>query len=72
MDIVQTFRLSGVQIIYISPLICRPSYQKEINEINKLLRYYSGIYKFSLIDNEGIKEEHLWKDKVSLEQHMCF
>ena len=38
MEIVQTCHLSGVQTIYISSLICRPSYQKEINEINKLLR----------------------------------
>ena len=64
-EIVQTCSRRGVKTIYVS-LICRPSHQKEINEINKLLRYYSGIYNFTLIDNEGIKEEDLWKDKVHL------
>ena len=51
---------------YVSSLICRPSYQREINEINKLLKYYAGIYHFTYIDNGAITEDHLWKDGVHL------
>ena len=66
MDIVETCKRGGIKEIYVSSLICRPEFQTEINEINKLLHYYAGIFKFVLIDNSCIREEHLWKDKVHL------
>ena len=66
-EIVESCRHSGVKQIFVSSLICRSAYQKEINEINKLLKYYAGIYKFVFIDNSGIiREEHLWKDRIHL------
>ena len=37
-----------------------------INEINEILKHYSGIYKFIYIDNYAIKEVHLWKDNIHL------
>ena len=65
-EIVEIWRHGGVKQIFVS-LICRSAYQKEINEINKLLKYYAGIYKFVFIDNSGIiREEHLWKDRIHL------
>ena len=66
MNIVETCRLSGIRTIYVSSLICRPSYQREVNEINKLLKYYAGIYNFTYIDDGAITEDHLWKDGVHL------
>ena len=65
-DIVETCRRGGVQTIFISSLTCRPSYQREINEINNLLKYYADIYNFTFIDNVRIRKEHLWKDGVHL------
>ena len=41
-------------------------FQKQINEVNKILKHYSGIYKFIYIDNYAIKEVHLWKDNIHL------
>ena len=34
-EIVETCRCGGVKETFVSSLICRPTYQKEINEINK-------------------------------------
>ena len=65
-DIVETCRRGGVQTIFISSLTCRPSYQREINEIINLLKYYADIYNFTFIDNGRIRKEHLWKDGVHL------
>ena len=65
-EIVETCRSNGVKEIYVSSLICRPFYQKQINEVNKILKHYSGIYKFIYIDNYAIKEVHLWKDNIQL------
>ena len=58
--IVETSCSNGVKEIYVSSLICRPSYQKQINEVNKILKHF--IY----IDNYAIKEVHLWKDNIYL------
>ena len=65
-DIAETCRRGGVQTIFISSLTCRPSYQREINEINNLLKYYADIYNFTFIDNGRIQKGHLWKEGVHL------
>ena len=65
-DIAETCRRCGVQTISISSLTCRPSYQREINEINNLLKHYADIYNFTFIDKGRIQQEHLWKDCVHL------
>ena len=66
MDIVKSCRSGGVKRIYVSSITCRPSYQGKIDEINKLLQYYAGIYKYEYIDNSCIKEVHLKRDGVHL------
>ena len=66
LDIVNTCRNGGVKRIYVSSITYRPSHQVKINEINKLLKYYAGIYKYEFIDNSSIKEVHLKRDGVHL------
>ena len=66
MDIVETCKKGGIKQIFVSSLICRPEFQKEVDEMNKLLKYYAGIYGFVFIDNSDIHDEHLWRDKVHL------
>ena len=66
MDIVETCKKGGRKQTFVSSLICRPEFQKEIVEMNKLLKYYAGIYGFVFIDNSDIHDEHLWRDKVHL------
>ena len=56
----------GVKYVLISSLTCRPSYQKDIEEINKILNHYASIYNYVFIDNKCISKEHLWKDGLHL------
>ena len=65
--LVESCRTEGVKDILVSSLICRPEFDKEITEINKMLGHYAGIFKFTFINNSRIKNEHLWKDGV----HLC-
>ena len=65
-SIAETCCSGGVKNIFISSLTCRQSYQREINEVNKLLVYYAGIYNYTYIDNSCIRNEHLWKDGLHL------
>ena len=65
-DIVKTCCEGGVKKIFVSSLICRPAYYYEINEINKLLKYHTSTYDYTFIENSNIREEHLWKDNVHL------
>ena len=64
--IAETCCSGGVKTIFISSLTCHPSYQREINEVNKLLVYYAGIYNYTYIDNSCIRNEHLWEDGLHL------
>ena len=43
-DIFETCKRWGTKEIYVLSLICRPDFQAEINEINKLLHNYAGIF----------------------------
>ena len=65
-DIAKTCRQVGVKKIFISSLICRPSYQDKVDEINKLLKHHENTYDYSFIDNSNIHEGNLWKDDVHL------
>ena len=65
-DVVNTCRKGGVNDIFVSSITCRPDYQAEIDEINKFLEYYAGIYNYVYINNRCIREEHLKRDKLHL------
>ena len=66
MDIVSTCRAGGVNDIYVSSLVCRPTQQTKINEINYLLQVNAKNYNYKFIDNVCIESRHLWKDRVHL------
>ena len=53
-EIVKMCRYGGVKDIFVSSITCRPLYQTQINEVNKLLRYYAGSYNYKFIDNTCI------------------
>ena len=38
----------------------------EVNKVNKLLQYYAGIFNYTYIDKSCIRNQHLWKDGVHL------
>ena len=57
---------SGVNQVFVSGLPCRPSHQKEINEINKLLEINATSYNYEFIPTENIEKRHLYKDNVHL------
>ena len=65
-EIVKTCRNAGVSKVFISSLICRPAYHYEINEINKLLEFHANTYNYIFINNSNIRDDHLWKDGVHL------
>ena len=56
----------GVNHIFVSGLTCRPTYQRNIDEINKLLYNNAGRYGYTFIDNSDIERRHLWKDQLHL------
>ena len=64
--IVSKCHTHGVNEIYVSGLTYRPTYQEQINKINKLLRLNSNHQNFKFIDNSDILERHLWKDRLHL------
>ena len=65
-NIAKSCRKGGVKSVLISSLTCRPYFQKDIEEINKILNYYASIYNYVFIDNTCISKEHLWKDGLHL------
>ena len=65
-NIAKSCRKGGVKSVLISSLTCRPYFQKDIEEINKILNYYASIYNYVFIDNTCISKEHLWKEGLHL------
>ena len=64
--IVNTCRNKGVNKIIVSALTIRPKFSAEIEAINKLLSTYANSHNFIFLDNSQIRREHLWKDKLHL------
>ena len=65
-DIVKTCHTEGVENILVSSITCRPRFQRQIDEVNELLKYNAGIYNYVFIDNACIREEHLKRDQTHL------
>ena len=56
----------GVGQVYIPTITCRKNFQKEIDELNNLLRSNESFYDFKVIDNGNITNSHIWKDNIHL------
>ena len=65
-EIAKTCRSKGVKNVFVSSITCRPEYQRQIDDINRLLQYYAGIYNYVFIDNSCITKKHLKRDGVHL------
>ena len=65
-EIVEMCKRGGLKHIFVSSITCRPSYQLQINEVNKLLEKNAGYYGYDYIDNVNIGETHLRNDGVHL------
>ena len=66
MEVVGECNRGGVSDIYVSSIICNISHQEKINAVNKLLQTNSFKYKYQFIENSNIKSNHLWRDRLHL------
>ena len=57
---------AGVNEVYVSGIICRPLYQANVDELNRILKSYASIHNYKFIENSNINQNHLWKDKLHL------
>ena len=64
--IVNTCRNKGVNKIIVSALTIRPKFSAKIGAISKLFSTYANSHNFIFLDNSQIRREHLWKDKLHL------
>ena len=46
-EIAKCCHQGGVRNIFVSGITCRPKFKVKIDEINKLLKYYAGIFNFT-------------------------
>ena len=67
-DVVNLCHNGGVNNVIVSGLTNRPSFQSNINEINRLLQLNAGTHNYKYLDNSNIRNEHLWKDKLHLNE----
>ena len=66
LETVAKCRTYGVNEVFVSGLTCRPTYEKQINRINTLLRENASNRGYMFVDNSDILEKHLWKDRLHL------
>ena len=66
LDIVDLCRNNGVNHVFVSSIINRPSYQSKVDEINKYLFANAQQHNYTFISNSNVHEMHLWRDKVHL------
>ena len=65
-EIVKTCHNAGINDVYVSSIICRPTHQEKVNDVNRLLQSYASIHGFKFIENTNINEHHLRRDQVHL------
>ena len=66
MDLVIKCHDYGVNDIFVSGITFSPYHQLKIRELNELLKANAATYNYTFIDNSDIGEQHLWKDKLHL------
>lgn len=65
-DIVKLCHSYGVNKVYVSAISYRPQLQHSVRDINNLLIDNQMLYNYELIHHDNINAEHIWKDKVHL------
>ena len=66
MNIVKLCHSYGVSNVYVSSIVYRPRYIKQVSDINKLLHESNMHYEYGLVNNENINAAHMWKDDIHL------
>ena len=64
--IVERCHEQGVNDVYVSSIIIRPGFEKEVETVNQYLEADQGNYGFTFINNKNITLNNLWKDRVHL------
>ena len=59
-------RNGGVNDIIVSAITTRPAVQAKLEEVNRLLKVNAGTHNYIFSDNSNIHHNHLWKDKIHL------
>ena len=65
-NIVSTCHSYGVKDVYVSAVIFRPNFDQLVNETNNFLRAKQLSHGFVFIDNDNILNDHIWKEKIHL------
>ena len=66
LNIVDICKSYGVNEVFVSGITCRHQFYKNVCEINNMLRSKQFIKDFIFIDNANLKPEHIWRDKIHL------
>ena len=69
LDIVDVCQKYGANDIYLSSLTFSEQFHKKVSSINNSLRHKQILNNFTLIENNNITREHIWKDKIHLNNH---
>ena len=63
---VRLCRKNGINNVFISSLVCRPTYQNTIDEVIRILKLNAETHRYIFIDNFNITNKHLYKDGTHL------
>ena len=66
MNLIDLCKRHGVNQVIVSGITPRKGYQSKINELNNLLENRQREFDFTFVNNNNIITEHLWRDKVHL------
>ena len=66
MNIVKLCHSYRVSNVYVSSIVYRPRYIKQVSDINKLVRENNMHYEYGLVNNDNINAAHIWKDDIHL------
>ena len=66
LNIVDICKRYGVNDVFVSEITYRNQYINNVYEVNNILRSKQFLNDFIFIDNENINPQHIWKDKIHL------
>ena len=55
-------------IVHVSTIAFKPGYLKIVEEITKLICEKQVFYEYRVIKNANITREHIWRDKIHLNE----
>ena len=67
-NIVKLCHNYGVNTVHVSTIAFKPGYLKIVEEITKLICEKQVFYEYRVIKNANITREHIWRDKIHLNE----